>query len=154
MLLVFFVTSDSYQAWFRYLKYSLFWVGHQTSHITCPSFVEPEFIKVFFFLDCFYIGLFSAPGQTHVFLSQVILNRWLVFKSAFWISTKVVCLNAVRMLPCETAAISVHSVHTKQPCTILHHFMQSCIHRVHACLAVTCHCTFGRVTRIFYVLLP
>ena len=33
------------------------------------------------------------------------------------------------------------------------HFIQSRIHTVRACLVRTCHCTLGRMTRIFYVLL-
>ena len=42
------------------------------------------------------------------------------------------------MVPHETAAISVHSAYTIQPC----HFMQSHILKVHTCLAVTCHLHF------------
>ena len=42
----------------------------------------------------------------------------------------------------ETAAIRAYSVYTIQPCTMSHHFMQSHIHRVHECLAVTCHLHF------------
>ena len=37
----------------------------------------------------------------------------------------------------ETAAVSVRSVYTVQPCTMSHH-----ICRVHVCLAVTCHLHF------------
>ena len=55
-------------------------------------------------------------------------------------------------MPRETAAVSVHAVYTIiQPCTMLRHLKESHILRVHICLAVTC--TFGRRTRIFYVLL-
>ena len=51
-----------------------------------------------------------------------------------WVLTWLVAL--------EAAAISAHSVNTIRPCTILCHFMQSHKHRVHVCLAVTCHLHF------------
>ena len=41
------------------------------------------------------------------------------------------------LVPHEAAAYSLCSVYTIQPCT-----MQSHIHKVHACLAVTCHLHF------------
>ena len=44
----------------------------------------------------------------------------------------------------ETAAVRAHSVYTIQPCTMSHHFMQSHIGRVHACLAVNCHLHTGQ----------
>ena len=47
-------------------------------------------------------------------------------------------------MPLKTAAITVHSVYTMQPCTVSHHFMQSHILTVHACLAVTNHLHFGK----------
>ena len=52
----------------------------------------------------------------------------------------------------ETAAISAQVLCTPYnhaPC----HFMQSHIRKVYACLAVTCHLAFGRMTGVFYVLL-
>ena len=56
------------------------------------------------------------------------------------------------LVPHETAAIhlSPHSVYTIQPCTSVTLFKAIC--GVHACLAVTCHCTFGRMNKIFYML--
>ena len=63
-----------------------------------------------------------------------------------YISTKLVylqcCLVVTWLVPRETAAISAHSVYTMQACTVSCHFMQSHIHRVHVCLAVTCHLHF------------
>ena len=56
------------------------------------------------------------------------------------------------LVPHETEAVSAQVLctpHNRAPC----HFMQSHIRKVYACLAVTCHCTFGRMTGIFYVLL-
>ena len=49
------------------------------------------------------------------------------------------------LVPHETAAISVRSVYSIQPCTC--HFMQSHIRKVHACLAVTCHLYFRQNDR-------
>ena len=49
------------------------------------------------------------------------------------------------LVPCETAAILAHVMCTwyLKPCTSLQcHFMQSQIHRVHMCLAVTGHLHF------------
>ena len=54
----------------------------------------------------------------------------------------------VKLLPSSLGASSVYTI---QPCTMPRHFMQSHIHRVHECLAVTCHLHFGRMTGIFYV---
>ena len=61
------------------------------------------------------------------------------------------CLVVTWLIPLKTVAISACSVYTIQPCIMSCHFMLSHIHRVHACLAVTCHLTFGRMTRKFYV---
>ena len=48
-----------------------------------------------------------------------------------------------RLVPCETAVILTCSVHTVQPCTMSHHYMQlSHIHRMHVCLAGACHLHF------------
>ena len=62
------------------------------------------------------------------------------------VSTQVMylqrCLVVTWLVPCETAVISARSVCTPQPCTMSHHFMQSHIRWVHACLAVTCHLHF------------
>ena len=76
----------------------------------------------------------------------VILNEWLLlFIGRFEHAPKWVylqrCLVVAWLLPCEMAAISAHSVYI---CIITHHFMQSHIRRVYACLAVciTCHLHF------------
>ena len=69
-----------------------------------------------------------------------------LFQGQFWISTKMVqiqhCLVVTQLLPCETVAVSACSVYTIQPCTMSHHFLQSHVHRVHACLAIACHLHF------------
>ena len=77
-----------------------------------------------------------------------------------YISTNVVylrrCLVATWLVPPKPAAVSRHAL-----CTLYHHapvysFIGRHIrrvHRVHACLAVTCTCTFGRMTLSFYVLM-
>ena len=47
--------------------------------------------------------------------------------------------------------LGARSVYTIQPCTSLRcHFMQSYIHRVHACLAVTCHLHFWQNDRYHF----
>ena len=52
------------------------------------------------------------------------------------------CVVVTWLVPHEPAAISAHSVYTIQPCTMLHHFIQSHIHGVHVCSAVTGHLHF------------
>ena len=54
------------------------------------------------------------------------------------------CLVVTWLVPRETAADAVRSVYTIQPCTMSRHFMQSHIHWVHACLAVTCQLHFSQ----------
>ena len=75
------------------------------------------------------------------------LNDLPAFYSVFFkISSEVMYLQrslVVKWLePCETAAISPHSVYSTQPCTMSCHFMQSHIHRVRECFPVTCHLHF------------
>ena len=90
-----------------------------------------------------YIALFSALlsrltvlacGSTWV---TSFIARFVVV--CFLISTEVVYFTALAWLvPHETAAISAQVLCTPYnhaPC----HFMQSHIHKVYACLAVTCH---------------
>ena len=57
------------------------------------------------------------------------------------------CLVVTWLVPRETAAVSTRSAYTMQPCTILRHFMQSHIRRVHACLGVTCNLHFWQNDR-------
>ena len=52
------------------------------------------------------------------------------------------CLVLTRLVPLETAAISVRSVYTIQLCITSRHFMKWHIRRVHACSAVTSHLPF------------
>ena len=69
-------------------------------------------------------------GQTG---SHVILHKWLAFYSAFLnIHPSGVLTALTWLVPHDTASVSACSVYTIQPC----HFMQSHIHKVHACLAV------------------
>ena len=57
--------------------------------------------------------------------------------------------------PRETADVSAHLPCTRPPYNHApaNRFIQSHTPRVHVCLAVTCICTFGRMTRIFCALL-
>jgi len=95
-------------------------------------------------VDHFYILRYSPlSSRLTALLSHLILNEWLAFYSAFWISTQVVylqrCLVVTWLAPRETAVFSARPLYTMQPCTTSRHFMQSHTRRVHACLAVTCH---------------
>ena len=105
--------------------------------------------KTIMMMICFLHAPLS--NRLTVLLPNIILYEWLAFHSIFWISTEGVyiqcCLVVIWPMPCETAAVLASSVYTMQPCTTPRHFMQSHIHRVHAT------CTFGRMTRIFYMLL-
>ena len=77
--------------------------------------------------------------------SHVILHEWIAFYSMFFNihQSGVLALVAVLvwLVPHETAAVSAQGLCTPcnhAPC----HFMHSHIHKVHACLAVTCHLHF------------
>ena len=54
------------------------------------------------------------------------------FYSAFWILTEMVylqlCLVITWLIPCETAAVLAHSVHTSVHTTMFFHFVQSLIY--------------------------
>ena len=68
-------------------------------------------------VDRFYVALFSALERTHCFYSAFLNIR----------RSGVLC--------CRLGAFCVHlSPYNQAPC----HFMQSYIHKVHGCLAVTC----------------
>ena len=49
------------------------------------------------------------------------------------------CLVVTWLVPHETAAASASSVYITQSCTMSHHFMESYIRKMNACLAVTCY---------------
>ena len=98
-------------------------------------------------VDRYYTALFSTLKQTHCGLVACDYRRAAVaFYSAFWSSTRIVylqhCLVVTWLVPHETAAILAHSVYAIQLCIMSHHFAQSHICRVYACLAVTCHLHF------------
>ena len=94
-------------------------------------------------VDCFYIGLFDCSWIDSLY-SHVILQKWPSFYSMFLnIHQSGVFTAPTWLVSCETTAFSVCSVYTIQPC----HFMQSHIRKAYAT------CTFGIMTRIFYVLL-
>ena len=85
-------------------------------------------------LNAFIKHYYPLSSRLNALLSHVILNESLAFYSAF--------LNGWWLVPHETAAVLARSVYTTQPCTVSHHFMQSHIHRVLMCLAVTCQLHF------------
>ena len=81
------------------------------------------------------------------------LNELLALHIAFWISTEVVTtLFSCYMVPWETPAVSVQALCT--PCTSLQcHLILSHSRMVHECIAVSGHLRFGRMARIFHMLL-
>ena len=56
------------------------------------------------------------------------------------------CLAVTWLVPHKAAVILAHSMYIVQPCTMSYH-MQSHIHRVHVCLAVTFHLHFWQNDR-------
>ena len=103
---------------------------------------------------CCWSLLYSAilRSRADTLRSHVILHEWLAFYAAFLdICIEVAylrrCLTVTLLVARETAAISVRSVYTIQPCTMSRHFMQSHIRRVHACLVVTSHLPFWQNDR-------
>ena len=87
-----------------------------------------------------YIALFSTLKQTHCTRMWFYMSEQL-FIACFWISTEVVCLQHwhgwchMKLLPSQHILCTPYN---HAPC----HFMQSHIHKVHTCLAVTCHLHF------------
>ena len=54
-----------------------------------------------------------------------------------WCAYSTVLVVAMAIEARDAASVSVHSVHTIQPCTMSRHFMQSHMRREHECLAVS-----------------
>ena len=110
----------------------------QATKLRCCLLQFRHLHVIFHVVDHFYIALLSTPKETHCTLVAC-NSKWVTaaFYGAFWISMKVVylkhCLVVTWLMSHETAAISVPSVYTIQPC--------------HATS------TFGWMTRIFYVVL-
>ena len=82
--------------------------------------------------------------------SHVILHQWIAFSSTFLNIHRSGVLTALAWLvPQESAATESQSRHVLStpynyaPC----HFMQSHVHKVYACLAVTCHLRFWQNDR-------
>ena len=95
--------------------------------------------------DCFYIVLFTALEQTHWTCMWFNMSEWL-FIARFLISIEVVylqrwhCWCHMNLLPSRRVQCTPYN---HAPC----HFMQSLIHKVYACLAVTCHLHFWQNDR-------
>ena len=85
------------------------------------------------------------PACLPVSLSLRILPKWCTY-SAVWLLHSWCHKNC-----CRLGALCVHHTFTHAPRHII--MWQRHIRRVHACLAGTCHCTLGRMTGIFYVIL-
>ena len=90
--------------------------------------------------DCLYSAiLHSRADSLH---SHVILHEWLAFYSAFLnIHWSGVLTALAQLVPHETAAVSARVLCTPYS-HVSCHFMQSHIHKVYACLSVTCHLHF------------
>ena len=123
--------------------------GWNALHQNCMEVLIDDWLMIA------YITLFSALLSWLITLACC--STWMIsFIVRFLSIHRSGVLTALTWLVWhETAAISVQVLCTPYnhaPC----HFMQSHIHKVYACLAVTCHLhfvTFGRMTRIFYILL-
>ena len=103
----------------------------------------------FFFIIIWWVLLYSAilRSRADSLRSHVILHEWLAyFIACFWISTEVVYLQRwhgwchMNLLPLRRVLCTPYN---HAPC----HFMQSHIHKVYACLAVTCHLHFWQDDR-------
>ena len=122
------------------------WNGKALSH--------PVLLRFLLWYCCcwllLYTALFSALEQTHCSHMWFWISDYLLIV-CFWISTKVVylqhCLVVTWLVPHVTAAISVHSAYTMQPCATSHHLMQTHTQRVHACLAIICPLHFWQNDR-------
>ena len=122
--------------------YSSSWPKHTVVHAL--PFLTP---KAYSHTRWSCLLLYSAILRSRVLIALLshVISKWVIvaFYSMFWISTEVVhvqhCLLITWLVPCETAVILACSVYTIQPCTMSHHYMQSHIHRMHVCLAGTCH---------------
>ena len=96
---------------------------------------------------CWWSFLYSAFRRSRAdsLRSHVILYEWIALPR-FWISTEVVYLQRwpgwcyMKLLPPRRVLCTSY---THTPC----HFMQSHIHKVHACLVVTGHLNFWQKDR-------
>ena len=80
-----------------------------------------------------------------------VVSKWNDKIRLFVVPAKTVpCASSLHMVSRETAAVSAGSVYTIPPRTISRQFMQSHRHRVHTCLAVTCHLHFRQNDRDLY----
>ena len=99
---------------------------------------------------CYYwLILYSAilRSRADSLHSNVILHEWIAFYSAFFEYPPKWCTYSAGMAGATTNCchLSMFCVHHNNhaPC----HFMQSHIHKVYACLAVTCHLHFWQNDR-------
>ena len=122
-------------------------ISHPKKYFRCVQFILKEPLSAVTD-DRFYISLFSALEQTFVACD----SKWVTvaFYCTFWIPTEVVyvqrCLDVTRLVPRETAVVCVlYNMH-HTTCAVSRHFMRSHIHRVHACLVLTCHLHYWQVT--------
>ena len=98
-------------------------------------------------ITTFMCEIFYASEQTHHAL-VTLDSEWVTaaLHSTFWISSKMVylqrCSVGTWLVPCETAAISVHVLCTPYNHVLVYSVIRSHVRRVHACLAVTCHLHF------------
>ena len=96
--------------------------------------------KKWWWWSLLYSTIVRSPAVS--LCSHVILHQWLAFNSAFLDIHRSGVLTALAWLvPLQTAAISAQVL-----CTPYNHaqchFMQSHMHKVYVCLAVTCHLHF------------
>ena len=94
-------------------------------------------------LVCSYVALFSTLKQIHcTFVACDFEWVTVAFYDAVWTSTQVVYLQCCLVVTRKCCCLGAHFVYTTQPCTMLHHFMQSHMLRVQLCFVIPCHLHF------------
>ena len=106
-------------------------------------------IQVIDWLMIAYIALFSAPWADSL-CSHVVLHEWQLCSTFFFFFLNIhrsgILTVLAWLVPHETAAISAQVLCTPYNHASCH-FMQSHIHKVYACLAVTCHLRYWQNDR-------
>ena len=114
--------------------------------VLCVCVCSCDWIGLDWIDDRLYSAILRSLEQTHC-ARMWCYSEWLAFYSAFLNIYRSGVLTALAWLvPHETAAVSAQVLCTPynhEPC----HFMQSHIHKVYACLTVTCHLHFWQNDR-------
>ena len=118
----------------------------QVTHLTWVGLycLAVKFVRYIYYWSLLYSAILRSRADS--LRSHVILHEWIAFYSAFFFFTEVVYLQSwhglchKKLLPSRRVLCTPYN---HAPC----HFMQSHIHKVYACLAVTCHLRFWQNDR-------